>query len=420
MILEHYGLIEEPFGVTPDPRFLHLSLQHREAIATLFNETDSNRGFLALIGPPGTGKTSLLLNYLESLRHRARTAYLFHNASTPRELMRYLLADLGIDARGQDLPGMHGTLNRILEDEMHAGRRVVLVIDEAQNLAEKVLEFIRLLSNFETPWAKLLHIVLAGQPQLAERLALPSMAQLRQRISSIIRLAPLTAEETVAYIYHRLWVAGYEGPPLFSPAARLLIVERSGGIPRNINNLCFHSMLLAYANGDRHIDGPRVKAAIADLFLEDTFRQLDRQEIPARSQTRAFPRTSGSLGVRESTPIRFLPWRSRRMLALFLAACAAMCLGVVSGATRKTALPHPLDAPPSIESAVFPAPVLSLIVATSVTPSAHQMFRAVHRSRQRLKRSQKARLPLNLKRHQTLSAKSAALPNSQQPSPERP
>ena len=160
---------------------------------------------------------------------------------------------------------------------MHAGRRVVFVIDEAQNLDEKVLESIRVLSNFETPWAKLLHIVLAGQTQLAERLALPSMAQLRQRISSIIRLAPLTAEETIAYIYHRLWVAGYEGPPLFSAAARLLIAEQSGGIPRNINNLCFHSMQLAYANGDRQIDGPTVNAAIADLSLEDIFHQPDRQ-----------------------------------------------------------------------------------------------------------------------------------------------
>lgn len=420
MFLEHYGLIEEPFGVTPDPRFLHLSPQHREAIATLFNETDSNRGFLALIGPPGTGKTSLLLNYLESLRHRARTAYLFHNAGTPRELMRYLLADLGVDAKGQDLPGMHGALNRALEDEMHAGRRVVFVIDEAQNLDEKVLESIRVLSNFETPWAKLLHIVLAGQTQLAERLALPSMAQLRQRISSIIRLAPLTAQETIAYIYHRLWVAGYEGPPLFSAAARLLIAEQSGGIPRNINNLCFHSMQLAYANGERQIDGPTVNAAIADLSLEDFFHQPDRQKILAPSRTHAFPQTPASLGVRESIPIRFMPWRSRRMLALFLAAGAAMCLGVVSGATRKTALPHPLDVPPSIESTVFPAPVLSLIVATGVTPSVHQISRVVNKSPEQLKRGQKARLPLNLKRHQTLSAKSAAVPNGQEPSPERP
>jgi len=287
-------------------------------------------------------------------------------------------------------------------------------------MQENVLEFIRLLSNFETPWAKLLHIVLAGQPQLAERLALPSMVQLRQRISSIIRLAPLTAEETVAYIYHRLWVAGYEGPPLFSPAARLLIAEQSGGIPRNINNLCFHSMLLAYANGDRQIDGPTVNAAIADLSLEETFHQPDRQKIPALSRTRAFPRTPASQDVRESIAIRFLPWRSRRTLALFLAACAALCLGLVSGATRKTALPQLLDAPPSIESAVFPAPAPSLVAVAALTPSDHRTFRAVRKGRRRLKRSQKARLPLNLKRNQTLSANSAALAKGQEQSPEQP
>ena len=142
---------------------------------------------------------------------------------------------------------MRAMLQKILLEERAAGRRFILVIDEAQNFEEKLLESVRLLSNFETPWAKLMQIILAGQPQLAERLARPSMAQLRQRISSIIRLEPFTPGEVQRYIAHRLWVGGYAGEPLFTVGAQILIAESSGGIPRNINTLCFNAMSLAYA-----------------------------------------------------------------------------------------------------------------------------------------------------------------------------
>ena len=160
---------------------------------------------------------------------------------------------------------MHVMLNQVLTDDMQAGRRFVLVIDEAQNLDEKALESVRLLSNFETPWMKLMQIVLAGQPQLAERLAGPALVQLRQRVSSVIGLQPFSSDEANAYIDHRLWVAGYDGPPLFTVGARLLIAESSGGIPRKINNLCFNAMSLAYAMGTRKIDSKIVREAIADL-----------------------------------------------------------------------------------------------------------------------------------------------------------
>src|SRR5579863_3562790 len=135
VLLEHFGLIEQPFGVTPDPRFLHLGPKHREALASLVYGTEMNRGFLALTAPPGMGKTSLLFHYLEGLRGRARTAFLFHHAQNPRDLMRYLLSDLGLDASGKDLPEMHEMLNQVLTEEMHAGRRLILVVDEAQNLS---------------------------------------------------------------------------------------------------------------------------------------------------------------------------------------------------------------------------------------------------------------------------------------------
>ena len=268
MLLDYYKLAEEPFGVTPDPRFLYLSRQHREALASLVYGTESNRGFLALIAKPGMGKTSLLYHYLESLRGKARTAFVFRTDCDSREFIRHVLLDLGIDSTGKDLPAMHELLNQVLAEEMRAGRRFVLVIDEAQNLEDEVLESIRLLSNFETPWMKLMQIVIAGQPGLARKLSRPSMTQLRQRISLVIRVAPLNKEEINAYIDHRLLIAGCKDSKLFSPGARSVIAEYSEGIPRKINNVCFNAMSLACALRHARVERDTVLEVLADLDLE--------------------------------------------------------------------------------------------------------------------------------------------------------
>ncbi|HTV58552.1 MAG TPA: AAA family ATPase [Verrucomicrobiae bacterium] len=268
MFLEHFGLVEQPFGVTPDPRFLCLGPKHREALASLEYGTQTDRGFLALIARPGMGKTTLLYQYLELQRQIARSAYVFQTDCTSRDLLRHILLDLGLDSAGKDLPALRESLNGVLLEEMRAGRRFILVIDEAQNLSEKVLESVRLLSNFETPWKKLMQIVIAGQPQLADLLARPSLTQLRQRLSSIIRIEPFTPEETQQYIEHRLWVAGYQGPKLFTIGAQLAIAESSGGIPRNINMICFNSMSLAYARGVRRIDSKIVRESLGDVEIE--------------------------------------------------------------------------------------------------------------------------------------------------------
>src|ERR1700687_857497 len=273
--LEHFGLSEQPFGVTPDPRFLYLGPKHRQALAALNYGTESNRGFLTLIAQPGMGKTSLLFNYLEGMRNKARTVFLFQTNGDSRDLMSYMLSDLGLECTGKDLPQMHSILNRVLTDEMSSGRRFVLVIDEAQNLTERVLESVRLLSNFETPWMKLMQIVLAGQPQLADRLAKPSMAQLKQRISFAIRIEPLTGEEVAAYVDHRLWVAGYKGPSLFSVGARTLIAEHSKGIPRNINNMCFCAMSFAWAMKQKTIDREMMHDVLADIDRGSSKRKRD-------------------------------------------------------------------------------------------------------------------------------------------------
>ena len=288
LFLQYYGLNEQPFGVTPDLRFLYLGAKHRQALDALNYGTELNRGFLTLIAKPGMGKTSLLFHYLEGLRDKARTAFLFQTDCNPTELMRYLLADLGLDAKRMRLPEMRAGLSRVLLGEMDAGRRFVLVVDEAQNLDDKVLESIRLLSNFETPWMKLMQIVLAGQPQLADRLAKPSMVQLLQRVSFAVRIEPFTREEVDVYIDHRLRVAGYKGIPLFSVDARALIAERSEGIPRTINNMCFCAMSYVWAMKGKTVDRDTMIEVLDDLNLRPSAKKSTRDsctKIAGISQT---------------------------------------------------------------------------------------------------------------------------------------
>lgn len=276
MLLNYYKLSEDPFGVTPDPRFLYLGPKHREALASLVYGTESRRGFLALIAQPGMGKTSLLYQYMEGLRGKARTVFVFRTDCNSQEFIHQVLVDAGVEDPGHDLASMYEMLDRILTNEMRAGQRFVLVIDEAQNLEDKVLESIRMLSNFETPWMKLMQIVIAGQPQLAEKLMRPSMTQFRQRISSVIRLEPFTQAEVDAYIDHRLWTAGWHDPNLFSAPARRLIAEHSEGIPRQINNLCFNAMSLACAMKQRTIDREVVLEVLRDLDLAPIAEQTPK------------------------------------------------------------------------------------------------------------------------------------------------
>jgi len=268
MYLEFFGLREEPFGVTPDPRFLYLSPEHREALASIYYGIEAGRGFMALIAVPGMGKTTLLFHLLERFRSSARTAFLFQTQCNSREFMRFLMTELSLESGfSQDPVAMHEEFNRLLLQEARAGRRCIVIVDEAQNLDPSVLETIRLLSDFETPRAKLLQIILAGQPQLADKLARPSLAQLRQRISLIGRLSALPATESRQYIEHRLKVAGRTGPPLFTEHACEAISEISLGIPRNVNNLCFNALSLGFALRQRTIDADLIREVAADFDL---------------------------------------------------------------------------------------------------------------------------------------------------------
>lgn len=265
MFLAHYGLRENPFGVTPDPRFLCKTASHLEAHASLVHGIESGIGFQALIAQPGMGKTTLLFNLLDTYRSNARTAFLFQTQCNSREFLQYLLSELGGEAQPADLVAMHERFNQLLAREFRAGKRVIVVIDEAQNLDVSVLETVRLLSDFETSRAKLMQIIIAGQLQLGEKLACGELVQLRQRISILSRLDALGEQDVKSYISHRLKVAGCPNPDIFTPQAIALIASHSQGIPRNVNTLCFNALSLGCALEQPLITHDIIREAIADL-----------------------------------------------------------------------------------------------------------------------------------------------------------
>src|SRR6266403_84395 len=269
MFLNFYQLAEPPFGVTPDPRFLYLGSTHREALASVLHGLNTGRGFTALIAGAGMGKTALLRLIVQKLQGSTRTAFLSQSRCSSRELLTSLLVSLGIEGGGESFSAMHAKLNDTLLHEYNSMKRFVVVIDEAQDLAEPTLELLRALSNVETPREKLMHFVLSGHPQLAEKLASPQLIQLRQRVSIIARLEPFDGEETRLYIDHRLRVAGYDfARPLFTPSALDLITGSTRGVPRNINNVCFHALSLGYVNRQQTIDVDIIQEVLEDLDLQ--------------------------------------------------------------------------------------------------------------------------------------------------------
>jgi general secretion pathway protein A len=294
MFRDFYQMQEEPFGVTPDHRFLYLGDSHREALASLHCGIEADRGFMVLIAPPGLGKTTLIFQLIEKLRPDARTVFLFQTQCNSRELIQFLLNDLGVDINGMETVAMHNKLNQILLEERLAGRRFVLIVDEAQNLDPSVLETIRLLSNFETSQSKLLQILLVGQPQLARKLASSSLEQLQQRISMFAKVEPFSADETARYIAHRLKVAGYTGGELFTSGAMDIIKDRSKGVPRNINRLCFSALSLACAMGRKRIDAEIMREVVADLDVESHQRESQNNQLALVPRISSPPETTDS------------------------------------------------------------------------------------------------------------------------------
>jgi general secretion pathway protein A len=267
MYLSFYGLKEKPFNTTPDPKFLFLTPGHREALAQLVYGVKEQKGFIALTGEVGTGKTTLIRALLQRLNENTAVAVIA-NAALPFDgILEYMLEDLGIAKGEQSVAQRLLTLNHFLIERQRAGQDTLLVLDEAQNLDARTLEHIRLLSNFESSTQKLLQILLAGQPELAARLRLPELHQLRQRIGLRCTIPRLTPAETRHYIRTRLRIAGARDLALFDEGAVTRISERAAGIPRVVNILCDHCLVIGYADQKRRIDRRIVEQAIA--YLEE-------------------------------------------------------------------------------------------------------------------------------------------------------
>jgi type II secretory pathway predicted ATPase ExeA len=366
MFLDFYNLREQPFGVTPDLRYFYLSRTHREALASLYYGAEMGRGFLALIGPPGMGKTTVLFRLLERLRKSVYTAFLFQTQCNSEEFLRSLAADMGINSHGQDLVQVREELNEALVRLKLADRRFVLVIDEAQNLEDSVLETVRLLSDFETPSSKLMQIIIAGQPQLAAKLARPSLLQLRQRVAILCRLEPFSLEETNCYIDDRLQVAGRDGPPLFSPEARAIIAARSHGIPRNINNLCFNALSMGYALRRKEIDAEIVREVVKDFDVESLVGEGDEAPpVVSAGSPLESPRATAS---KRHGGFRLRPLRAAALAASLVLAGLLLFFTVrrLLGTELERVFP-PRVMPPA-KSLDFPRPTLSPTLSTT-TPA---------------------------------------------------
>ena len=269
MYSRYFGLNEEPFSIAPNPHYLFMSEQHREALAHLMYGVGVGGGFVMLTGEVGTGKTTVSRCLLEQLPENTDIAFILNPLQQPIELLGTVCDELGIDydKTHPSLRGLTLNLYRFLIQNHASGRNTVLLIDEAQNLEDKMLELIRLLTNLETNTKKLLQIVFIGQPELKERLQQPQLRQLAQRITARYHLLPLSQEETQAYIRHRLQVAGLPaGQELFPPALVKEVYAHSGGIPRLINVLCDRMLLGTYAQNRTAVDKATLTKSVEEVM----------------------------------------------------------------------------------------------------------------------------------------------------------
>jgi general secretion pathway protein A len=267
MYAAHFGLREPPFAITPDPAYVYLGRHHQEALAHLLYGAGENGGFVQLTGEVGTGKTTLVRTLLEQRLENADIALCLNPRLTVEELLATVCDELGVvyPRERHTLKPLLDALNEHLLRVHAAGRRTVLIIDEAQNLSREVLEQIRLLTNLETAKHKLLRIILVGQPELRRLLARPDLRQLAQRITARYHLPPLDRRETAAYIGHRLRVAGGRAE-LFTESARRVVHRRSAGIPRLINIICDRALLGAWGQGARCVTAARIRQAAGEAL----------------------------------------------------------------------------------------------------------------------------------------------------------
>jgi len=266
MYTPYYGFHEKPFARIPDPRFLYLSGSHREVLGHLVYGIEQGEGFMAITGEVGTGKTTLCRTLLRRLGSDTEVAFLFNPTLTPLELLKAINGEFGLSTFGESRPELTDVLNAFLVESRAEGRRVLLIIDEAQNLSTETLEQLRLLSNLETETSKMLQIVLLGQPELDDLLESPGLRQLRQRIGVRWRLESLSDPEASDYVRHRLRIAAGSDTELFTPAALRELRRRSRGVPRLVNLLADGALLAGYADGSLRVERAHVGRAAREIL----------------------------------------------------------------------------------------------------------------------------------------------------------
>ena len=265
MYLEHFKLSELPFRLSPDPAFLYLSKHHARAKAYMESTIWFTDGFVVITGEIGSGKTTLLETFLRELEKDVLVAQIAQTQVSPIEFLQAVLVQFGFTPFKMRKAELIATLNQFLVEQFAAGRKVLLIVDEAQNLSNRVLEEIRLLSGVETTKEKVLRIILAGQPELNEKLDSAELVQLVQRIRLRFHLTALTPEETQGYILHRLEVAGAHGRQLFDPQTLPVIFRYTGGVPRLVNTLCDTALMIAFSTGQPVVTMGELKSAVDEL-----------------------------------------------------------------------------------------------------------------------------------------------------------
>jgi general secretion pathway protein A len=265
MFLQYFQLKENPFKIASDPAYLYLGRHHEEAMAHLRYAVLEGEGFIAVTGEKGVGKTTVCSSFAENLVENTEVAYICKPASDPQALLRTINAEFGIISETKDIKDLTDSLNAFLMRQKLNGRRVAIFLDDAQSLNRGVLEQVRLISNLETTQDKLLQIILIGEPMLSQRLASQHLRQIGQRVSVGYHIDPLTYDETMAYIQHRLTIASKGAPIRFEPKAVDRIFKYSGGIPRTINVACERALKVAFYQKKKLITGDISKEAISGL-----------------------------------------------------------------------------------------------------------------------------------------------------------
>jgi len=328
MYEQFYDFSEKPFSLTPDPKFLYLTPYHREALAAMLYGIKERKGFISITGEVGTGKTTLIYSFLKQCSEKVKTVFIFHTHITFEQLLENILHELGLPI----LEGGKSThlrlLNEYLVQSLSRDENLAIIIDEAHNLSKEVMEELRMLSNLETPKSKLLQIVLVGQPELEAKLDSEDLRQLKQRIGIRRHISPLSREECVNYIEHRLNVVGSSTSRIFTPAAVSLICDYSKGTPRTINILCDNALLIGYGLSRKKLDVDIIREVIEDMnpaisriaFKSKPVRdQVSHQEVSQQNASlRTRPIRPNTLDDRRSAIFYRIPLVLLLLLCLLL------------------------------------------------------------------------------------------------------